>query len=58
MIHAGLLVKTLTVPIPHQRRAKLTGAWVATTPLPPPPSQPRRATGASEPTAPSSWERP
>ncbi|MFJ9752948.1 hypothetical protein [Streptomyces chartreusis] len=42
-IHAGLLVKTLTAPIPHQRRAKLTGARVATTPLPPPPSQPRRA---------------
>jgi hypothetical protein len=43
VIHAGLLVKTLTAPIPHQRRAKLTGARVATTPLPRPPSQPRRA---------------
>ncbi|MEV8529816.1 IS481 family transposase [Streptomyces sp. NPDC052000] len=43
VIHGGLLVKTLTAPIPHQRRAKLTGARVATTPLPPPPSQPRRA---------------
>ncbi|MET8832001.1 hypothetical protein ABZX40_39130 [Streptomyces sp. NPDC004610] len=42
-IHAGLLVKTLPAPIPHQRRAKLTGARGATTPLPPPPSQPRRA---------------
>lgn len=37
------LVKTLAAPIPHQRRAKLTGARVATTPLAPPPSQPRRA---------------
>ncbi|MEU8548980.1 helix-turn-helix transcriptional regulator [Streptomyces roseoverticillatus] len=26
VIHAGLLVKTLPAPIPHQRRAKLTGA--------------------------------
>jgi transposase InsO family protein len=43
VIHAGLLVKTLPAPIPHQRRARLTGARVATTPLPPPPSQPRRA---------------
>ncbi len=43
VIHAGLLVKTLPAPIPHQRRARLTGARVATTPLPAPPSQPRRA---------------
>ncbi|WP_408055396.1 IS481 family transposase [Streptomyces paludis] len=43
VIHAGLLVKTLPAAIPYQRRAKLTGARVATTPLPPPPSQPRRA---------------
>ncbi|WP_432164666.1 IS481 family transposase [Streptomyces sp. bgisy031] len=43
VIHAGLLVKTLPAAIPHQRRAKLAGARVATTPLPPPPSQPRRA---------------
>ncbi|CAM4395006.1 integrase core domain-containing protein [Nocardiopsis rhodophaea] len=43
VIHAGLLVKTLAAPIPHERRAKLTGARVATSPLPPPPSQPRRA---------------
>ncbi|MET9419106.1 IS481 family transposase, partial [Streptomyces klenkii] len=43
VIHAGLLAKTLPAPIPHQRRAKLTGARVATAPLPPPPSQPRRA---------------
>ncbi|MCA1271744.1 hypothetical protein ACIPQH_34750 [Streptomyces rubiginosohelvolus] len=43
VIHAGLLVKTLPAPIPHQRRAGLTGARVATTPLPPPLSQPRRA---------------
>ncbi|WEB44462.1 hypothetical protein MOV08_37665 [Streptomyces yunnanensis] len=35
MIHAGLLVKTLVAPILHQRCAKLTGARVATTPLPP-----------------------
>ncbi|MYS82085.1 MULTISPECIES: alpha/beta hydrolase fold domain-containing protein [Streptomycetaceae] len=27
----------------HRRHAELTGARVATTPLPPPPSQPRRA---------------
>ncbi|WP_432190643.1 IS481 family transposase [Streptomyces sp. Tue6028] len=43
VIHGGLLVKTLAAPIPHQRRAKLTGARVATTPLPPPPSQAPRA---------------
>ncbi|MBP0456066.1 hypothetical protein [Streptomyces montanisoli] len=43
VIHTGLLVKTLATPIPHQRRAKPIGARVATTPLPPPPAQPRRA---------------
>ncbi|PBC75979.1 hypothetical protein BX265_0675 [Streptomyces sp. TLI_235] len=43
VIHAGVLVQTLPAPIPLQRRAKLTGARVSTTPLPPPPSQPRRA---------------
>ncbi|MFE3738896.1 hypothetical protein [Streptomyces sp. NPDC059134] len=42
VVHAGLLVKTLPAPIPHQRRARLTGARVSTTPVPPP-SQPRRA---------------
>ncbi|MFI0451249.1 hypothetical protein [Actinomadura sp. 6N118] len=43
VIHAGLLVKTLPAPIPHELRAKLTGARTSTTPLPPPPSQPRQA---------------
>ncbi|MEU6190782.1 IS481 family transposase [Nocardia sp. NPDC047038] len=43
VIHAGLLVKTLPAPIPHERRSKLTGARTSTTPLPPPPSRPRQA---------------
>ncbi|MFD4407482.1 IS481 family transposase, partial [Nocardia sp. NPDC058499] len=43
VIHAGLLVKTLPAPIPHERRAKLTGARTSTTPLPAPPSRPRQA---------------
>ncbi|MEU6768121.1 IS481 family transposase [Streptomyces sp. NPDC046853] len=43
VIHSGILIKTLAAPIPHQRRAKLGGARIATTPLPPPPSQPPRA---------------
>ncbi|TDB90637.1 hypothetical protein E1264_04595 [Actinomadura sp. KC216] len=42
-IHAGLLVKTLPAPILRELRAKLTGARTSTTPLPPPPSQPRQA---------------
>jgi hypothetical protein len=37
VIHAGLLVKTLPAPIPHELRAKLTGARTSSAPLPPAP---------------------
>ncbi|WUH98228.1 hypothetical protein OHR68_32720 [Spirillospora sp. NBC_00431] len=41
--HAGLLVRTLSAPIPHELRVKLTRARTSTTRLPPPLSQPRQA---------------
>jgi hypothetical protein len=43
VIADGLLVKTLPAPIEPSKRAKLTGARSACTPLPPPPAQPLRA---------------
>jgi transposase InsO family protein len=43
VIAAGLLVQTLPASVPIDRRAKLAGARTASSPLPPPPSQPPRA---------------
>jgi hypothetical protein len=55
VIHAGVLVKTLPAPIPHQQRAKLTGARTATTPCLRRRHSRGRPCGISAQTGPSRW---